>query len=330
MPFYIFTFFIIILLVLTNAITDAPNAIATLVGSKTISFKKAALLSSFFNVFGIIIMSYINISVANCISSIVNLNHGIYDIIGLSSGMLSVIIFAFIAMKFGIPTSETHGLIAGITGASLALYSIEVINWYEWKNMIIGLLWSIIGTHFISNFIIKILSKKIEHTSIKLMKFYQLIGCCAMSFMHGAQDGQKFIGILFIFSNILKDSSISIFDFESNRIIFLVAILMGIGISIGGKSIVENIGNNIIRLDNKKALISDISSASTLLLASLTGLPVSTTHVKTMSIISIGHYYNDKINKTTVFNIFKAWFFTFPICGIISFIFTKLIKFLFL
>ncbi len=330
MAFYIFTFLIILLLILVNAITDAPNAIATLVGSKTLSFKKATLLSSFFNILGIIIMSYINISVANCISSMLNLNDGIYGIITLSSGMLSVIIFAFVAMRFGIPTSETHGLIAGITGASLALYSINVINWYEWKNVIIGLLWSIIGTHFITHFIIKILSKKISHLPIKLMKFYQLIGCCSMSFMHGAQDGQKFIGIIFIFSNILKSSNISIFNLESNHIIFIVAIIMGIGISIGGKSIVENIGNNIIRMDNKKALISDISSASTLLFASLTGLPVSTTHVKTMSIVSIGKYYNDKINKSNVFNIFKAWIFTFPICGIISFFFTKLIKFLFL
>lgn len=330
MAFYIFTFFIIVLLILTNAITDAPNAIATLVGSKVIHFKKAALLSSVFNILGIIVMSYINISVANCISSMVNLKDGIYGIIGLTSGMISVIIFAFVAMKFGIPTSETHGLIAGITGASLALYSIDVINWYEWKNIIIGLFWSIIGTYFISIYVTKSLDKKIEHISIKSMKSCQILGCCAMSFMHGAQDGQKFIGIIILFFNIIKQSNICIINISYNYIIFFVAIIMGIGVAIGGKSIVDNIGNNIVKLNNKKALISDISSASTLLFASLTGLPVSTTHIKTMSIVSIGKYYNDKINKLNIWKIFKAWFWTFPACGLISYLFTKLIQFLFL
>lgn len=330
MAFYIFTFFIIVLLILTNAITDAPNAIATLVGSKVMHFKKAALLSSVFNILGIIAMSYINISVANCISSMVILKDGIYGMLCLTSGMISVIVFAFVAMEFGIPTSETHGLIAGITGASLALYSIDVVNWYEWKNVVIGLFWSVIGTYFISIYISKILDKRIGHLSIKSMKFFQILGCCAMSFMHGAQDGQKFIGIIILFSNIIKQSSFSIASISYNNIILFVAIIMGIGVAIGGKSIVNNIGSNIVKLDNKKALISDISSASTLLFASLTGLPVSTTHIKTMSIVSIGKYYNDKFNKSNFWNIFKAWIWTFPVCGIISYFLTKLALFLFL
>lgn len=326
MTFYIFTFFIIVLLILTNAITDAPNAIATLVGSKVINFKKAALLSAFFNMLGIIVMSYINISVANCISSMVNLKDGFYGIVGLTSGMISVIIFSFVAMKFGIPTSETHGLIAGISAASLALYSLDVINWYEWKNVLIGLFWSVVGTYFISIFITKALDKKLKLIPIKSIKNFQILGCCAMSFMHGAQDGQKFIGVILLFSNILRASNIHVNNILSNNIVVFVAIIMGIGVAIGGKSIVDNVGNNIIKLDNRKALISDISAACTLLFASLTGLPVSTTHIKTMSIVSIGKYYNVDINKFNVYNIFKAWLWTFPVCGLISYFFTKLIQ----
>lgn len=325
MAFYIFTIFIIILLILTNGITDAPNAISTLVGSKSMKFKKAAYLSAICNVIGIITMSSINISVANCISTVVKLEDGIYGMIGLLTGMISVIIFALIAMKFGIPTSETHGLIAGITGSSLALYGIEVINWQEWKNIIIGLIWSILGTYVISTITTKMLKDKIEQIKGEKIKNSQILGCCAMSFMHGAQDGQKFIGILIIFSNIIKLTNPMTNNINQIDIVIFVAIIMGVGVAIGGKSIVENIGTNIMKIDNKRGLISDISSAGTLLFASLTGLPVSTTHVKTMSIISIGKCYKDKINKENVFNIIKAWIWTFPVCGIMSYVFTKLI-----
>ena len=147
---YFFTFFIISILILTNAITDAPNAIATLVGTKVLSFKKSAYISALFNLIGIIIMCFINISVANCISSIVKFKGNIEDIIVILNGMISVILFSLIAMKFGIPTSETHGLIAGLTGAAIAMYGGKGINLKDWENVIIGLIWSIVGTFIIS------------------------------------------------------------------------------------------------------------------------------------------------------------------------------------
>lgn len=105
---------IITILIFTNAVTDAPNAIATLVGTKVMEFKKAARLSAVFNLIGIIVMSFVNFSVADCISSMVNLSDGVNGYILLISAMLSVIIFAFAALAFGIPTSETHALTARV------------------------------------------------------------------------------------------------------------------------------------------------------------------------------------------------------------------------
>lgn len=318
MIFYLFTFFIILILILTNAITDAPNAISTLVGTKVMKFKKAAYLSAIFNFLGTIVMSMINISVANCISSMVNLEDGINGIIGLSAGMLSVIIFALVAMNFGIPTSETHGLVASLTGSSIAIYGFYAINWSEWKNVIIGLIWSIVGTYIISISLSKILKNILDKLSKKNIEKSQILGCCAMSFMHGAQDGQKFIGVIILFLTVINKTV----PINYNIIIIFVAIIMGIGVSIGGKKIVENIGENIAKINNKQALLTDISTASTLLFASLTGLPVSTTHVKTISIISVGKLYKSKIDKKRILDIFKAWIWTFPVCGLLAYFFT--------
>ena len=112
---------------------------------------------------------------------------------------------------------------------------------------------------------------------------------------------------------------------ENTWIIIFVSILMSIGISIGGRRIVENIGSNMVKITNRQGLITDISTFITLFIASIMGLPVSTTHVKSLSIIGVAKCYNSEINKIEVKNIFKAWIYTFPICGMISYVITKII-----
>jgi PiT family inorganic phosphate transporter len=117
----VITFLVILILTFVNGLTDATNSISTLVGTKVISFRKACLLSAFFDLIGIFIMYYINSSIVDCISNIAALPDGIIGITVLCVGMLSVILFSITAMLFGIPTSESHGLISGITGAAISI-----------------------------------------------------------------------------------------------------------------------------------------------------------------------------------------------------------------
>ena len=263
---------IITILIFTNALTDAPNAIATLVGTKTMEFKKAAKLSAVFNLLGIVVMSFMNFSVASCMSSMVNINDGIDGYIVLACGIVSVIVFALVALIFGIPTSETHALVAGLTGATIAIYGTKAVNLNEWKNVIIGLIWSIIGTYLISLLITKLLKNYISKVSENRIKKTQIINTCGMSFMHGAQDGQKFIGILIIFVCLLRNSPIpqDAIPFDFIELILFTAVVMAIGCSFGGKRIVENIGTDMANLNIQEGLLSDISTAITLLVASLT------------------------------------------------------------
>ena len=263
---------VITILIFTNALTDAPNAIATLVGTKTMEFKKAARLSAVFNLIGIIVMSFANFSVASCISSMVRINDGVDGYIVLVSGIVSVIIFALVALIFGIPTSETHALVAGLTGATIAVYGFEAVNLDDWKNVIIGLVWSIIGTYMISLIFSKLLKKFLSKISESKIKKTQIINTCGMSFMHGAQDGQKFIGILIMFVCLLRKSSIpqDAIPFDFIELIFFTAVIMAIGCSFGGKKIVDNIGTDMANLNIQEGLLSDVSTVITLFVASLT------------------------------------------------------------
>ena len=330
---YIVTFIIISALILTNAITDAPNAIVTLVGTNVMKFNKATKISAIFNFLGIITMSFINISVANCMSSIVNLNTDKTGIIGLLCAMIAVIIFSLIALFLGIPTSETHGLIAGLTGSSIALYGFEnAINIEEWKNVLVGLIWSVVGTCIVSVVISRMFNHFLDKVSNKFVKRAQVLGSIGMSFMHGAQDGQKFIGILIIFLAIYNNTNtLKILSSENYIwIVIFTGLLMFFGVSIGGKKIVEKVGGGISDLNNKSALKTDISTTDTLFIASLTGLPVSTTHVKTMAIVAESfENKNSKINKKTFLDIAKAWIYTFPICGVIAYILAYIYLYMF-
>lgn len=263
---------IITILIFTNALTDAPNAIATLVGTGTMEFKKAAKLSAVFNLIGIVVMSFANFSVASCVSSMVNLNDGNSGYIVLISAIISVIVFALVALAFGIPTSETHALVAGLTGSAIAIYGINGVNFNEWKSVIIGLVWSIAGTFVISIVITKSLKKLIKNVNCKIINRAQIISTCGMSFMHGAQDGQKFIGILIIFVCLLRNTPIPDEAIPLNyvEIILFCAIIMAIGCSFGGKKIVENIGKDMATLDIQEGLLSDVTTVITLMIASLT------------------------------------------------------------
>ena len=155
-----------------------------------------------------------------------------------------------------------------------------------------------------------------------------------MSFAHGAQDGLKFIGIMSIYTSIVTKNEI----LENNIIILLIcALTMGLGVLIGGRKIVTTVGEKIVKLENSDALLSDISTIITLITASFLGMPVSTTHVKTISVgvVACGDPKNN--NKTVGVdahidpqnNKFKkillAWGITFPICIILAFIMIKLI-----
>ena len=214
----------------------------------------------------------------------------------------------------------------GLTGSAIAIYGISAVNSAEWINVGIGLLWSILGTFILAYIITKLLKRFFSKIQDKIISKFQVAGMCAMSFMHGAQDGQKFIGILIIYNYILKGLSVPdiIIPMEHIYTILFTAVVMFIGVSIGGEKIVQNIGSNMTNLNTKQALCSDIATSATLLIASLNGIPVSTTHVKTVSIIGVGKSEKKIVSKKSVIQIVKAWLLTFPVCLILSFILAKL------
>lgn len=189
---------------LVNGWTDAPNAIATCVSTRSIRPKRAILMAAIFNFLGVFIMTLVSSTVVQTLYNIANFGDNSSNaLIALCAGLVAIVLWAVIAWFFGIPTSESHALIAGVSGAAIAIQKgISGINIEEWKKVIYGLILSAVFGFLFGYFITKIIEKIFKNfdrrKTLPFFKKFQVFSGGAMAFMHGAQDGQKFIGIFLL------------------------------------------------------------------------------------------------------------------------------------
>ena len=321
--------------IFVNGWTDAPNAIATAVTTRSINIRPAIIMSAVFNFLGVLLMTMINSSVASTISNMVDFGTDTQmALVALCAALFSIVVYSVGASIFGIPTSESHSLIAGLTGAALAVQGgLDGVNGQEWIKVIYGLVLSLALGFALGWGICKALTiicaNMDRRRTNKTFKYAQIFGAAAMSFMHGAQDGQKFIGVLLLgvaFCNgqpDLVNAAIPIW------LMMLCSITMGVGTSVGGEKIIKSVGMDMVRLEKYQGFAADLSAAFCLLLSSLFGIPVSTTHTKTSAIMGVGAVKRlSAINYGVVKDMMLTWVFTFPGCGLISFAMAKLFMFL--
>lgn len=311
--------------ILVNGWTDAPNAIATCVSTRSMSPKKAILMAAFFNFLGVLVMTYISRAVAETIYNMVDFGTNSSEaLIALCAGLLAIVVWAVVAWYFGIPTSESHALIAGISGAAIAIHGgISGINFSEWAKVIYGLLLStVLG--FVLGFvvvkIIELICKNIQkQKTTKFFQFGQITSGAAMAFMHGAQDGQKFMGV-FMLGIFLANGYTNVTEFTIPLwLMLLCSGVMTLGTSIGGYKIIKTVGMGMVKMEKYQGFAADTAGAICLLLSSLFGIPVSTTHTKTTAIMGVGAAKRlSSVNWNIVKEMVLAWVLTFPGCGLLG------------
>ncbi|NLK70364.1 MAG: inorganic phosphate transporter [Clostridiales bacterium] len=313
--------------ILVNGWTDAPNAIATCISTRAIGPRPAIIMAAIFNFLGVFVMTKINTSVAATIYNMVDFGGNSENAIkALCAALIAIVIWATAAWAFGIPTSESHALIAGISGAAIALQGgFSGINGSEWVKVIYGLGISTVlglgfgwGTVKLTELICKGMDRRKTN---KFFKTAQIGGGAAMAFMHGAQDGQKFMGV-FMLGIFLAQGSDGGGNFEIPFwLMILCSLVMGLGTSIGGYRIIKSVGMDMVKLEKYQGFSADVAGAGCILVSSLTGIPVSTTHTKTTSIMGVGVAKRlSNVNWGVVKEMVLTWVLTFPGCGLIGFL----------
>lgn len=311
---------LVLCVILVNGWTDAPNAIATAVVTGALPFRAAVALSAVCNLLGVVCMTAVNSSVAETIYEIADFGgRSAPALAALCAALAAIVLWSTLAWRFGIPTSESHALVAGVTGAAVALQGgFSNLRAGAWGKVLAGLVLSVV-----LGFLLGRLSACLLHRSKRPAGFFrrgQAAGAAALSFLHGAQDGQKFMGVFLLGTALAQGRQ----DTETFLIplwlMILCALTMALGTLMGGRRIINRVGRDMVSLTPRSGFAADLGGGACLLVCSLLGLPVSTTHAKTAAILGVG----GRADRGVVRSILLTWLMTFPGCALLGFLTARL------
>ncbi len=330
MLFVIFTVAITLAVAFVNGLTDAPNAIASSVSTGCMKLKNAVIVAAAADFLGAMTVGALSNKVSDTVMNIADFGADKkFAFIGLCAAMSSVVLWAVTAWRFGIPTSESHALIAGLIGAAVAVNGgFSGIDRSEVNKVIKGLFVSVVlgfvAGFAVSKFTMYAFKNMKRNNSNIIFRYSQIGSSILMAFMHGAQDAQKFAGILSLVLSVsglksrLNDNPLLPLAFSSAAI--------AAGTAMGGERIIKTVGNDMVKLRIDQGFSSDLSGAMCLFVSTILGFPVSTTHTKTSAVIGVGFADNIKsVNLKIVGEMIAAWLFTFPGCGLLGWAITCLL-----
>lgn len=311
--------FFVLLLVLAaefvNGWHDASNAIATVVSTRVLSPRVAVLMATVFNAVGAFSGTAVAATIANGIVDA----HAI-SLVTVAAAMVAIVVWDVLTWYYGLPTSSSHALVAGLSGAGLAAAGPSVLLWEGWRKVLIGLLFSTFLGFFAGVFLIwAIVWICRGWTPGRVRTVFgrlQVFSAVFMAFSHGSNDGQKFIGVFtlaLVLGGVLPEFH------PSFGVVLLCSITMGIGTSVGGWRIIRTMGMKIARLEPYHGFAAETAAGTAIELASRLGIPLSTTHTINTAIMGVGSSQRlSAVRWGVVGDVVTAWILTFPVCGAIG------------
>jgi len=306
-----------------NGWTDAPNAIATVVSTRSLTPLQAVIMASVLNLVGV----FSGTAVAQTIGKGI-IDPKAVDLLTVGGAMVGIILWSSVAARWGIPTSESHALVAGLAGAGFATAGPGVLVWEGWRKVLVGLVFStFLG--FLGGFVVitaiywlfrRAMPGKVRGT----FRGLQVLSSGFMAFSHGSNDGQKFMGaftLALVLGNVLPEFVIPTW------VIFICAAMMALGTLTGGWRIIKTMGMRITKLEPHQGFAAEMAAATTITIASRLGIPLSTTHTISTAIVGVGTARGlSAVRWGVTVELVSAWILTFPICAIISWLVVKVAR----
>ncbi len=318
---------LVLLLVLgaefVNGWTDAPNAIATVISTRALSPLQAIFMAAIFNLLGVMLSGT---AVAQTIGKGI-VNPEVINLTTVGSAMVGIIVWSTVAAYWGLPTSESHALVAGLAGAALASAGPHALLWIGWKKVLLGLGFSTFfgfgGGLLVMSLIYRIFKNNTPGFVRRIFRYLQVFSAAFMAFSHGSNDGQKFMGVFtlaMVLGGLLSSFAIP------RWVIFTCAATMAVGTLIGGWKIMRTMGFRVTHLSTPQGFAAEMGAATTIEIASRIGIPLSTTHTISTAIMGVGATRRfSAVRWGLSGQIITAWILTFPICGLIAYCVTALI-----
>lgn len=307
----------------TNGFHDAANSIATIVSTKVLTPFQAVLMAAIFNFAAYFFIK--DHKVANTVSKIVLEHYVTLHVI--LAGLVAAISWNLITWWFGIPSSSSHTLIGGFAGAGMtnaiymganALHAIEMqyvltIIAYIVLAPFIGL----VIAYLVTILILNICKKARPATAERWFKRLQLVSAAALSFAHGGNDAQKVMGILYV--TLIAAKVIHAGAPMPDWIPLACYTAIAAGTMSGGWKIVKTMGSKITKVTPLEGVSAETAGAITLFITERFGIPVSTTHTITGSIIGVGLTKRvSAVRWGVTINLVWAWIITIPVSALIA------------
>ncbi len=312
--FLIFTFVAILLFEAVNGWTDAPNAVATVISTRALPPLIAVAMAAVLNLVGALSGTAVATTIGK---DIVDIDQGL-NLQTAAAAALAVVIWSSAAAYFGLPTSESHGIVSGLAGAAVAVAGTDVLIWDGWRKVFTGLGAAVFfgfGGGFLLMLAVVWLFQRAKPSSIRqLFGPMQVLSSAFMAWSHGTADGQKAIGVMAMALAIYHGTPAKEFHVPV-WVIFLGATTLGVSTMAGGWRIIRTLGMRVTHLETHQGFCAEAAAATTLTVTARFGIPLSTTHTIGSAIMGVGSTRRlSAVRWGIAYNIVMAWILTFPAC----------------
>jgi PiT family inorganic phosphate transporter len=327
---------------LVNGFNDAANAIATVIGTRVLSPRNAIIMAAFLNFAG----AATGLEVARTIGEGIITPEVIsqFSYLPVIAALASVIIWTTIATYYGLPVSITHGFVAGLATAGIALAGSGAVIW-GWGYRLSHTLLAVVSAPvlgFVGGFIVMVCLFWVFRRSApdrvrRIFSKLQILSAAFVAYSHGKNDGQMPIGVIAMALVIYYQQigqlgqAATVWDeiLFGNLwwVIIISALAITSGTAIGGWRVIRTLGLRVTTLRPVHGFAAQTSAATVIEVASHLGIPVSTTHCISTAVMGVGATQRfSAVRWGVAGNIVAAWIITFPVCGGLGYLFAWLLK----
>jgi inorganic phosphate transporter, PiT family len=324
-PLILLVFLLILLAEFVNGWTDAPNAIATVVSTRVLSPGAAVLLAVVLNTLGALSGTAVASTIGKGFVA-----PGDVTPATVGAAMTGIILWSTFAWRLGLPTSESHALVAGLSGAVLATSGPQTLLGDGWVKTVQGIGFSSVlgfGVSLLLMVIIFWVFRAVRPSIIRaIFSRAQIASAAFMAFSHGSNDAQKFMGAFTL--TLVAGGFLPQFDVPL-WVILLCATTMGLGTAVGGWRIIHTLGTRVTRLEPVHGFAAETGAATVIEIASRFGIPLSTTHTIATAIMGVGASQRlSAVRWGVAREMVLAWIVTFPACAAIGWLTGMVFNFL--
>lgn len=293
----------------SNGWHDCANAVATVVSTRVLSPFAAVLLAGALNVAG----AFFSTAVAKMIGGGIVYPDAITDTV-VAGAMGGAIVWNLFTLLLGLPTSSSHALIGGLVGSAVAHGGWTVVQFKGLRAILEAMVLSPLfgfGMGFLIMVTVSWAFFRVQRgVATKVFSRLQLLSASFMAFSHGANDAQKVMGVITL--ALMAAGQLTSSDVPT-WVIVSCALAMGLGTTVGGWRIIRTLGMKMVKLEPVHGFAAETAAATVLLFTAHFGLPVSTTHTITSSILGVGSTKRlSAVRWGVTRKIFSAWVFTLP------------------